>query len=361
MAAPEFPEASSAGRKLHRKALVIDALLWGAVERPSGMVDGKDLIDRFVEAGLTAGVQTLAALPHDDFMHAVINVHHYMSLVEAKPDKCLIVKTSGDILRAKRENEIGLVLGFQSTTPIKEDLRLLTIFHTLGIRIVGLSYNYRHVWGDGCYEPHDQGLTGIGRAGVRDMNRLGVVIDLSHVGIRTSLDAIEISNDPVVFSHSNVRKLTDHVRNLTDDQIRAIGSNDGVIGVSTHSVFSRLTRTGRPTLDDLLRHLEYIVDMIGIDHVGLGTDMVSTEGIHEKIFGVEVNRVINGFHSGLGPEARFVDGFASFAEVGNLTDLLVQRGYREEDVLRVMGGNFMRVFNAVWDKGDALSQRDEMM
>jgi membrane dipeptidase len=175
------------------------------------------------------------------------------------------------------------------------------------------------------------------------------VVDLSHVGIRTSLDALEVSRDPVVFGHSNVRKLTDHVRNLTDEQIRAIGPNGGVIGLSTHSVFTRLAPGRRPTLDDLLRHMEYVIDKIGIDHVGLGTDMVSTEGIQETIFGIEVSRVITGFHSGLGLEGRFVEGFASFAEVGNLTDRLLRRGYRDEDVLKILGGNFMRVFKRVWD------------
>lgn len=351
MVAPDRSGMSSAAREVHRRAIVIDGLLWGAIERPGGEVDGRDLIDRFVEAGITAGVQTLAALPHEDFPHAIINIYHYMSLVEVKPDKCLIVKTSGDILRAKQEHKIGMILGFQGTTPIKEDLRLLTILHALGIRVIGLAYNYRHTWGDGCYEPNDQGLTGIGRAGVRDMNRLGIVVDLSHVGIRTSLDALEISRDPVVFSHSNVRKLTDHIRNLTDEQIRAVGQNGGVIGLSTHSVFTRTAAAGRPRLDDLLRHMEGIIDMIGIDHVGLGTDMVGTEGIHEKIFGIEVNRVITGFYSGVVLGERFVEGFSSFAEVGNLTDHLLARGYKEEDVLKIMGGNFLRVFKSVWDKG----------
>ena len=353
MALAADPALTRAGQDLHRRAIVIDGLLWGAVERPSGLVDGKDLIDRFVEAGITAGVQTLSALPTDDFMQAIGSIYQYMSLEEAKRDKCLIVRNISDVLRAKREGKIGLILGFQGTSPIKEDIRLLTILHALGIRIIGLAYNYRHVWGDGAYEPHDLGLSGTGRTGVRELNRLGIVVDLSHVGIRTSLDAIELSSDPVVFSHSNARRLTEHPRNVTDEQIKAIGGNGGVIGISTHCIFTRLRSEGRATLDDLIRHLEYIAEMIGIDHVGVGTDMVSTEGLHEKIFGVHLNRVITGFHAGLAPDERFVEGYASFAEIGNLTEQLLQRGYAEDDVLKVMGGNFMRVFRAVWEKEQA--------
>lgn len=103
----------------------------------------------------------------------------------------------------------------------------------------------------------------------------------------------------------------------------------------------------RPTLDDLLRHLEYIGDMVGIDHVGVGTDMITIEGIHEKIFGVEFNGVVTNFHGGIPARHRFVEGCASFAEIGNMTDRLLRRAHKEDNVLKVMGGNFMLVFKTV--------------
>lgn len=346
-AAEVDPTLNVQAAALHERAIVVDALGWAYVERSSAIEDGRDQIDRAVAAGLTASNQYLASHDADDLLSALNRFWRYYGLIEARGEHALIVETVDDLLRAKREGKLGLILGFQGASPITTDLAHLSIFWKLGLRIMGLCYDRRNRLGDGCQEPHDQGLTAFGRVAVKECNRLGIVVDCSHTGRRTSLDAIEVSSKPVVFSHSNADALTPHQRNITDEQIDAIRQSNGVIGISTQSAFTR-RGPGRPTIEDMLAHIDYVVQKIGIDYVGIGTDMVTADTLSETIFAATYVSIVNpGFHKFAGQE-RFVEGFDTVEGFQSLTLELLRRGYSEDDVLKVLGGNWLRVFREVW-------------
>jgi membrane dipeptidase len=214
---------------------------------------------------------------------------------------------------------------------------------------MGIAYNRRNLCGDGAQEPVDQGLTAFGNVVVKACNRQGILIDLSHTGINTSIDVLKLSAKPVVFTHSNVRALTNHYRNLTDEQIDLIGKCGGVIGLSTHATFCRRQPGVRPTLNDFLDHIGYIVKRIGIDHVGIGTDMVSVETLAEKVDSVTMSRMIDpGFHANFTGEGRFVEDFENVGGFRHFTRALVHAGYSDEDILKILGGNWLRVFRETW-------------
>jgi membrane dipeptidase len=341
--------AEERANRLHEQAIIIDALGWAYVERPSAIIDGKDEIDRTVEAGVTASNQYLASLDVDDFDAAIHKFWSYYGLLEVRADRTLLVESRDDILKAKEEGKLGLIMGFQGASPIQNDLAYLSIFKKLGLRIMGIAYNRRNLCGYGAQEPEDRGLTAFGRVVVQTANRLGILIDLSHTGVRTSTDVLKLSAKPVVFSHSNVRSLTNHYRNLTNEQIDLIGAGKGVIGLSTHANFCRREPGIRPTLHDYLDHLDYVVQRIGVDHVGVGTDMVTVGTLHEKIQSATFTRMVDpDFHADFGGEGRFVEGFENVDGFRNLTRGLVSRGYSDDDILKVLGGNWLRVFDEAW-------------
>src|SRR5207249_2922710 len=171
---------------------------------------------------------------------------------------------------AKRAGKVAVVLQFQGGTPLDYNANLVEAFYRLGVRVIQLTYNERNPLGDGCTERTDAGLSDLGVRVIAEMNRLGVAVDLSHVGYRTSMEAIEASAAPVIFSHSNARAVCDSARNLTDDQMRAAAARGGVIGVNAFPAF--VARHQAPTVEHLLDHIEYMVRVVGDDHVGLGFD-----------------------------------------------------------------------------------------
>src|SRR5690606_11212718 len=183
--------------------------------------------------------------------------------------------TIQDLKKAKETGGVALVFGLQGAGYwLDRELVLLRTVYRLGVRIVGISYQKRDLFTDGTGEPANAGLSRAGQDFVKEMNRLGMVIDLSHTGERASLEAIELSEQPIVFSHSNVRSLFDSVRNLSDEQIDAVAQTNGVIGVAAFtSLFKEdVVEANKPTVDDFVEHLDYLVNRAGIDHVGVGLD-----------------------------------------------------------------------------------------
>jgi membrane dipeptidase len=268
---------------------------------------------------------------------------------EVFPEKLLQVRTVEDIETAKRTGKLGLIYGTQGLASIGTNMAYIWIFHSLGIKIMQLTYNESNALGSGCMEPNDGGLTRFGQQAIEAMNRLGVVLDLSHVGIRTSLEAIEHCETPPIFSHSSVRALCDHPRNLTDEQIVAVAEKGGVVGLCPHVSFVRKVKGKRPTLDDYLDHIDYIVEMVGIDHVGVGTDAdFDADTFWARLEGARFGRTVPDFYEDCGPEEKHVEGFHLWSEWINVTRGLLERGYSEEDTQKVLGGNFLRVFQQVW-------------
>ncbi len=311
----------------------------------------KIYIDKLKRSGVTAINHTVAAT--EDTVAAMRSIVDWWRVYRRYPEDIIIGHDFEDIDRAKREGKVAVFFGFQGTAPMAGQLYLFEIFHALGIRVVQLTYQSRNLVGDGCGERTNAGLSRFGVEVVHELNHLGVVIDLSHVGVNTTLEAIELSQRPVVISHSGVRALRDTVRNKTDEEIVALAANGGVIGIPPKSGF--LTPEGLDegtTIDDYLDHIEYVIDLVGIDHVGIGTDVGDERkytrermaAFHEKYPEVAI------IGDSLLTDRMHTQGLQSPGSLYNITVGLKGRGYADEHVGKIMGGNFLRVFHTVWNR-----------
>ncbi len=241
------------------------------------------------------------------------------------------------------DGRLGVAFHFQNTTPLGEDLGLVEAYRDLGVRMIQLTYNDRNAVGGGCMDPHDAGLSAFGRELIGEMNRLGIVVDLSHTGDRTTLEAIEASSEPTVFSHSNVRRLFEHPRNITDQQIRTVAEQGGLVGVNAVASFLRTDGKGA-NLSDLLDHIDYLVEMIGPHQVCLGLDFWSGPEVDFQ----EWNRTGRWSADDL---SQYVDWPRHIAGPGHLPRLregLAARGYSSGDTAAIMGRNWARIFRQLW-------------
>jgi membrane dipeptidase len=331
-------------RKLHAKALIIDCLGGHIVSPEPPPVDGKSYLDRLVESGVR-GVNVTLAAHADDFDDALWEMYHYFNLLTARPDKTLHVERAEDLERAHQEGKVGIIFGFQAATPIGTHIERWTVLHKLGLRVCQLTYMERTIFGDGCFEPENRGLTSYGRQAVGEMNRLGIVVDLSHGGERTTLDIMEISEDPVIFSHANPIKLGPSKRNITDQQIKTCAAKGGVVGITPHSELTYRKPGVRPTIRDYMDHVDYVAQLVGPDHVGIGSDVF--ESYTKVSWEAQTKRM---YKSQWVFETMLSDGFSRMTDLPEVTRGLVARGYSDEDVLKILGANWLRVFRKVWSK-----------
>jgi membrane dipeptidase len=268
----------------------------------------------------------------------------YKKIKEVGQGKASIVRSVEDIHVAKRENKVGFIFGFQNSRVIEEDIENLATFKELGVRIIQLTYQRRNFVADGGGERTNCGLSEFGVDVVREMNRLGLLIDVSHVGYNSAKDAIEISSDPVIFSHSNALSLCNNPRNIPDELIKLVASKGGVVGVS---MYTPLLKTGeRPSLEDFMDHVEYISNLVGVDHVGIGLDY--NHNYPEELF-----HYWQKLYPEVGKGQKYGDWFNTLGmdtpeKWMNITKGLLARGFEEKDCEKILGGNFLRVFGMVW-------------
>jgi len=307
------------------------------------------MLDHILAGGVTAVVHSVIADPSPMTAEEALMELHKNSLVfDAFPDKTIQVRRVSDIEAAKAQNKLGIVFSTQGLASIGTNMRYIWVFHCLGVKIMQLTYNEQSALGSGCREPVDSGLTRFGQQAIENMNDLGIVLDLSHCGVKTSLDAMKHSRDPVIFSHAAVRRLNSHVRNLTDDQIKAVGEKGGVIGLCPHCIFVEKARGTRPTIADYLEHVDYVANLIGIDHVGIGTDNFHYDNYYTRLARASFERTYPGFFGGYTAEEKHALGFSKWSDWPILTEALLSRGYSESDTKKVLGGNFLRVFRQIW-------------
>ena len=245
---------------LHRDAIVIDGLV---VSRWSRAV-----FEDMHRGGLTAANCTCCVW--EGFRGTMDNIAQWKEWFDEYDDILLQVHTSDDIHRAKAEGKVGIILGWQNTSGIEDQLAHLKSFKDLGVGVMQLTYNTQNFVGSGCFESHDGGLSDFGREVVDEMNRLGILVDLSHVGPKTSEDAIRHSKKPVAYTHCCPAALRDHRRNKSDEQLRFVADHGGFVGFATFPPF--LPKDAETTLDDCAEAMDYVVNLIGEDNVGIGTD-----------------------------------------------------------------------------------------
>jgi membrane dipeptidase len=249
-----------------------------------------------------------------------------------------LVLDADDFDAAEREGRVAIVFAFEGAMPIDDDLGLLRMFHRLGIRSVGLTWNGRNLLGDGVAVGSSGGLTRFGRAAVAEMNRLGIVIDVSHMADEGIRDTIEASAQPIIASHSNARTLCRHPRNLPDDLAVALARRGGVVGL--HMLAQFVTGSTEATLDQFLDHVDHLVALLGPEHVGLGPDCMEQ-------WPADVYRTLWAGTEMAALEFRYPSGFGSLAECLNVTRGLVGRNYADDAIRGILGGNMRRVFETV--------------
>jgi membrane dipeptidase len=283
----------------------------------------------------------------DSFDKCLENIYQYYNLIEARPDLTLQIESVNDILRAKEENKIGIMFGLQSPTPVDKSFYRWSILSRLGVKLAQLTYMERTIFGDGCKEPENRGLTYFGIQAVREMNRLGIVVDLSHLGERTSLDATEVSEKPVIYSHSNPKAIGPSQRNITDEQIKKCAETGGVVGLCPHSEMSHKVPGQRPTVEDFLDHIDYVAQLVGPEHVGIGTDIYES---YTKVYWEAKTKRL--YKSVWFYETMLPDGLSKVTELPNVTRGLVQRGYSDEEIKGILGMNWLKVFRQIWTSND---------
>jgi membrane dipeptidase len=322
--------------RLHASSIIIDGL---EISR-----FGEEVFGNLVTGGLAAIVATVAVI--EGFRDTISKIAAWYRMFDRFSSLIMPVSVADDIPRAKELGKVGIVLGFQNTSPIEDDLHLLSIYKQLGIRVIQLTYMERNFVGDGCLERTDCGLSNFGLEVIEEMNRLGILIDLSHVGTTTALEAIEVSDSPVAYTHANPRTLCDHPRNKTDEEIVALAAKGGVIGAN---IFPPFLRAGsEATIDDFMEVIDYLVELVGVDHVGIGTDF--TEGQPDEIYGYWARGKSKREDLPMKVDLPIVnpEGIRSASQFQNLTKALLLRGYGEADVKKIMGENWLQLFKRVW-------------
>ncbi len=275
--------------------------------------------------------------------------------LDALGGELVLCRRAADIERVHGDRKFGLILDFQNTTPYGDSLDRLEYFYNLGVRMVQLTYNLRNLVGDGCTETHQSGLTYFGREVVRRLNELKTLVDVSHCSEQVGWDALATSAAPIVVSHSTSKAVCYHDRGKTDELARAVADRGGYFGVVVIPGF--ISESTEPTLDDFARHVEHLVDVCGIDHVGIGTDKAGPgPGTDSMVrYPADMPKRRNKAFDWAGfrdVEHRLTDnyhlnGFENFSDWPNLTVALAKWGFNEEELRKLLGLNFLRVFRDV--------------
>jgi membrane dipeptidase len=242
-----------------------------------------------------------------------------------------------DMEKALADKKIAMFMMIEGGRPLRDDLAMVELYYRLGIRSIQITWNGRNLLGDGCGERETYGkLTRFGKAVVKEMNRLGMVIDVSHISESTFYSVAETSDSPIIASHANARAVCDHVRNLTDEQIKILAEKNGVMGICYYPSF---IDSEKPSLERLLDHVDHIAGLVGVDTISLGPDFI--DYALDIIF---TNLKFAAQGTNYGNEYFLPDEIKDVTTLPNLTRGLLQRGYSEEDIGKILGNNLIRVY-----------------
>lgn len=356
-AAPALAKAKSGGDAgWYDKAIVIDAL--GGLGDPYGSEESTRLTDRcwaeMVATGVTALRDTVMPVgnvpdPWGDYQK---DIAAKQAVLNANPDRLILVRSAADLLKAKREKKFGIIWGTQDTSMVGGDLDRLAQMKKDGVMSVQLTYNNADLAGDGAIEPRNGGLTKLGRKTIERIEAEKLLLDLSHGGATTMAEAAAQAKRPLVISHTGARALNDHVRNTGDDTIKAVADKGGVVGVY---FMPFLTADGHPKGSDLIAHIEHVANVAGEDHVGLGTDNgvlpIPTDAeFRKKMDAWQQQRIDQGIASpgeAVGVYTMVAD-YNSIDRYRRLARDLEKRGWSAARLEKLFGGNFLRVYKEAW-------------
>ena len=353
---PVLAKAKSPSASWFDRAIIIDAL--GGLGDPYT----DEVVTRYserawaetAETGVTAIRDTVLPVGNvaDAWGDYKREIDSKQAILNANPDRLLLVRTAADILKAKREKRLAIVIGTQDTAMVGADLDRLAQMKKDGVMTVQLTYNNGNLAGDGALEPRDGGITKLGRATIERIEAEKLLLDLSHGGARTMAEAAAHAKRPLVISHTGARALTEHPRNTADATMKAVADKGGVVGVY---FMPFLTLDSRPKGEDLLRHVEHVANLVGEDHVGIGTDNgplptvldAKTKEAIDKWQKERIDRGIAAPGEAIGvypfmPDYNSIDRYRRFAAD------LAKRGWTQARLEKLMGANFLRVYREVW-------------
>jgi len=296
------------------------------------------------KGGLDAVHVTIAY--HENFRETVANIEQWNRWFEQYPDLIFQGFSAADVDHAKKTNRTAIFFGLQNPSPIEDDIGLVEILHRLGVRFMQLTYNNQSLLATGCYESGDTGLTRMGREVVREMNRVGLVIDMSHSAQRSTLDTIEHSSRPIAITHANPHSWHPAKRNKSDDVLRALAQTGGMLGVSLYP--HHLKAGSDCTLDSFCTMIAQTVDLMGVDHVGIGSDLCQDQP--DKIVEwMRVGRWTKTTDYGEGSAAApgfppMPDFYSGNLDFKNIATGLSHLGMSADEIDKIMGGNWYRFY-----------------
>ena len=317
-------------QKIHDGSLVWDAHGCFPLKPDADLKELK----RYRDSGVNF-VSLNIGMDMDSFENVVQVLARFRSYIRSHPEDYVLALSVNDILHAKEFGKLAIAFDLEGSEPLLGNLNLISFYYDLGVRQMLLAYNKDNRASGGCLEGKT-GLTDFGKEVVKEMNRVGMVADASHMGYRATLDLFEVSKDPVIFSHSNPSGLRDHVRNISDEQIKACAGTGGVIGINGIGDF-----LGGTTSERVVENVEYVMDLVGPEHVGIGLDYVIDKQ--------ELMDYLKAYPDIYPPDKmKALLAFVEPEQFPEFTELLCKKGYSEQIVSGILGGNFLRVAKAVW-------------
>ena len=288
---------------------------------------------------------------HEDFQEMVQNVIDWNRRFEDYSALIFQGRTASDVLKARKEGRTAIFFGFQNCSPIEDNIGLVEVCHQLGVRFMQLTYNNQSLLGTGCYEENDPGITRMGKQVIKEMNRVGLVVDMSHSAERSTLEAIEISERPIAITHANPTFWHPALRNKSDEVLKALGESGGMLGFSVYP--HHLKDGSNCTLESFCTMIADTVDLMGINSIGIGTDLCQNQP----------DSVVEWMRNGTWTNDRdYGEGSASFAgfpdqpewfrdnrDFANIESGLLSKGFSNEDVELVMGKNWLNFFEASFE------------
>lgn len=352
-------ESSDRAKKICKDALVMDTLFSAVYPLQWKNDDQFDTVmDDMIATGFDVlGICTGADSAGSDPQEVLNAARFYATRVYAKPDKYQFVRTAHEIREAKKAGKLAIYLTHQGTNVLQGNVDNVALLKALGYGYCLLVYNVRNAAGGGCAEEDDPGLSNYGRKVIQAYNKYGMIVDVSHTGNRTALEACEVSAKPVIFSHSGAKGVCHTFRNVTDELIKAIAQTGGVCSMFGTGAYIDPTNPPVVGPEIIFKHFDYMCQLHGnADHVGYGSDWIPDMNGSMKLIMANASIYPDGGGMKPGTTKKAIEMYGPTANPARILPALVDQflahGYTEEDIYKILGGNMMRVFDEVWDGAD---------
>ena len=283
----------------------------------------------------------------ENYSQTLDNIATWYSKFNSRKDISLI-RNVNDIFKSSNDGKVGIIIGFQNASPIENNLDYIYTFNELNVKIIQFTYHERNLLGNGCYERVDEGITNFGIDAIKIMNEVGILIDLSHVGIVTTMETIDYSEKPIAITHANPKSYHNVPRNKTDEALKLMASKGGIVGVTAIAPF--LKKGNASTVEDYVEAISYTVDLVGIDHVGVGTDFTQDQPEEFwRYIGSQQGTKFPSTFTDVTTPSNYPINFETPDKFPVLIDTMENKGFSSEEIAKILGLNWIRVFQEVWE------------